>query len=61
MTFEETMQTIYSIFCKNIGNAETIELCRELEKPLKALQADYDRLLAENERLKEYVRSIDHD
>jgi hypothetical protein len=35
MTFEETMQTIYSIFCKNIGNAETIELCRELEKPLK--------------------------
>jgi len=36
MTFEQTMQTIYGIFCKNIGNAETIELCREIEKPIEA-------------------------
>jgi hypothetical protein len=55
MTFEQTMQTIYGIFCKNIGNAETIELCREIEKPIEALQAEYDRVLEENNQLKESI------
>jgi regulator of replication initiation timing len=52
MTFAQTMETIYSIFCQNIGNVETIELCREIEKPLEALQAEYDRLLEENNQLR---------
>ena len=55
MTFEQTMQTIYGIFCKNIGNAETIELCREIEKPIEALQAEYDRELEENNQLKAVI------
>jgi len=55
MTFEQTMQTIYGIFCKNIGNAETIELCREIEKPIEALQAEYDRVLEENNQLKAVI------
>jgi hypothetical protein len=56
MTFEQTMHTIYGIFNKrvgNFGNYEVNRFYREIETPLKALQAEYDRLLEESNQLKE--------
>jgi len=55
MTFEQTMHTIYGIFNKAVGyfgNYEVNRFFREIETPLKAMQADYYRLLEENNQLK---------